>query len=294
MSRYHEDRSAIGRSALKLLDEGRPSDLQDYLAHGINVTRAMDFGTCVGLLLSNPEEFAEQTVKRPILAGPNADEEFKGTGAKARAAAWKEANADKLQLSEDEWELAHRLAQNIKANKWVKKFIDRPDAMPEASIVWRDSKTGLLVKSRPDVLIPSIETTVDYKITSGGLSDHEISNYIASYHVAMQGSMCGAGLIANGKGFRGHVVVFASRKTEKVRVVPMRLDEREQETSWLEIGDAQFEACLAEYAQCLKTGVFEDWGDHGRLVPVPAYVASRLSEWKGRIDKATPSKESAA
>lgn len=289
MADYHKCH-AIGRSALKILDEGMPADLEHYLIHGIASSAAMSFGTAFGLLLSEPHEFKRQVILRPAFAGANAPEEFRGTGSKQRIADWRLRNADKIQLDQAEWDQAHLLAKVVTTTPAAAEILNSPQLKVEHSFVWQDKATQELVKARPDYWRPDIQCTADLKVTSGDLTDRELANYCASYYVAMQGSMCGAGLIANGQGFRAHFVIFASRKNHKCRVVVMAVDEPQQVPSWLEVGDAQFEATLAEYAQCKASGHFEDWGARGTLLEVPAYVACKLSAWKHRVEVAsTPS-----
>ena len=295
MDVYHNEWDIIGRSALRQLDEGVPADLKRYLARKVEPTAAMNVGTAFGLALLEPEEFSRRVIERPAFSGPQAPEEFRGKGARERIAEWKEAHRDYIQLAPDEWAWVAAAVATTKRTPAYQRLMSTTHKI-EHSIVWDDADTGLRVKARPDLWLPDVGCTADLKVTSGALTDRELGSYVVSYYAHLQGAMCMRGLIANGKPFRAHHLIFVSRAgdTPLCRVVTMKIDEATQDPSWLELGEAQFDALLAEYAACVRADQWEDYGDRGTVLPVPAYAASKRLTYQERAEKAQEAAEEAA
>lgn len=287
MDAYHACKAAIGRSALKVLHKHTPGELEHYLAHGIEPTKAMDFGSAVGLLVCEPHRFGSEVVLQPAFAGERAPEVFRGAGSKERIQQWKDANAGKLWLSEDDWDTAHAIAAAVKASPAAQRVLDSPHLKTEQSFFWRDQATGLMCKARPDWWRPDVGMTADFKTTSGDLDDHDLANYVAAYHAHLQGAMCAAALTTLGMPFKSHALIVARRKAPvRVRVVVMRLEEPEQVPSWLEVGESIFRTCLTEYAVCVRERRFPNYGDTGTTLPVPAYVSMETGKLAERLEKA--------
>jgi exodeoxyribonuclease VIII len=292
MDAYHGCKAAIGRSALKVLHKHTPGELKHYLEHGIEPTKAMDFGSAVGLLVCEPHRFAGEVVLQPAFAGERAPDVFRGAGAKERIQQWKDANAGKLWLSEDEWQTAHDIAAAVKASPAAHRVIGSPKLLTEQSFFWRDQQTGLMCKARPDWYRPDAAMTADFKVTSGDLDDHDLGTYVASYYAHFQGAMCAAALTSLGLPFKAHALIVARRKAPvRVRVIVMRLEEPEQVPSWLEVGEAIFRTTLTEYAACVRQGRFPHYGETGTTLKVPAYVAQELTSLTERLDKAASALE---
>lgn len=298
MADYHRASNVVGRSALKHLDEGVPADVQRYYNEPPREgTVAMAFGTAVQTCLRSVADFKAQYVRQPVFAGPNADEEFKGTGAKARIEAWKGANAHRLCLPAADYDQVLEAAREVKATPSAARILNLPDLQHETSFVWAEEKHGgRLVKARPDFWSPSRGITADLKVDGrGDLSDRKLAEYVTAYYAHLQGSMCARGLIANGHDFNAHVLIVVRRMAPvKCRTVVMKLDDPEAQPSWLECGEAQFDALLAEFVQCEQTGSWPDYGDQGTTLPVPAYVSSKLSTYTERLNRATPRMEQSA
>ena len=296
MDAYHGCRQIVGRSCLKTLDEGVPADARRYLDQPSNSgTAAMAFGTAVQACLRSKAHFMESYIRQPVFAGPNADPEFKGEGSRARAAAWKEAHADKIQLPASDYDQVLEAAREVKATPSAAKLLNIPDLEHESSLIWSEEKHGgRLVKARPDFMSRSFGISADLKVDGrGDLSDRKLAEYVTAYYAHLQGAMCMRGMIANGLPFKAHVLIVVRRGLPvKCRTVVMKLSDVQQ-PSWLECAEAQFDALLAEFVKCEHTGSWPDYGDQGTTLPVPAYVASKLSGYQERLERATP-QESAA
>lgn len=295
MDIYHRKWDAVGRSVLKCLDEGVPADVRRYLARGLEPTAAMNVGTAFGMALLEPEEFNRRVIERPAFAGPSAPEGFRGKGAKERIAEWKAAHADYIQLAPDEWAWVAEAVAVTRKTPAVARLLAL-DCRVEHSFVWDDPDTGMRCKCRPDLWLPSVGCTADVKVTSGALTDRELGNYVVSYYAHLQGAMCLRGLIANGQPFKAHHLIFVTRSGDHplCRVVTMKLDEPTQDPSWLELGEVQFDALIAEYAACERSGVWEDYGDRGTVLPVPAFASIKRGSYQKRLEKASRAAEEAA
>ena len=298
MDAYHAAKVIVGRSALKLLDEGVPADVQRYYnAPPQEGTVAVAFGTATQTCLRSVADFKAQYVRQPVFAGPNADEQFKGTGAKARIEAWKGANAHRLCLPASDYDQVHEAAREIKATPIAARILSIPDLQHETSFVWAEEKHGgRLVKARPDFWSPSLGMTADLKVDGrGDLSDRKLAEYVATYYAHLQGAMCMRGVVASGHAFTAHILIVVRRQNPvKCRIVKMKLIDKKAQPSWLECGEAQFDALLAEFVECERRNSWPDYGDQATTLPVPAYVSSKLSTYTERLNRATPSKESAA
>lgn len=289
MSVYHNEWDCVGRSLLKNLDEGVPADAIRSRTNKVTPTANMQWGTAFGLLLFEPHEFDAQVVRKPIMSGTNAEEEFRGKGARERAEEWKAQHAGKVWVNGSDWDELHAAAEVVRRTPAARRLLEQEMEI-EHSLVWDDKTTGLRCKARPDVLFPAVGCSGDLKTTSGGLSDRDLSKYVVNYYADLQAAMVMRGLIAHGRPFKAHHLIVLSRGTVPLcRVVTMPLDSR-QDPSWLERGEAMFDAFLAEWSNCTRTGHFPDWGDRGSTLPVPGYAASHMTKYFKRQSRALESK----
>jgi hypothetical protein len=290
MEEYHGARDIIGRSALKSMDEGMPADTRRYLDSPPNAgSVAMAFGTAAQVAVRSLEDFKHSYIRQPVFAGAGADEEFKGTGAKARVAAWKAAHANANLLPAADYDAAIEVAHAIRACPSANLVLNRPDLQHETSFVWEEEKHGnRLVKARPDFWSPAAGLTADMKIDGrGDLSDHELSNYVAKYYAALQGAMCRRGLLALGQTWHSHVLIVARRNPSvKVKTILMQMDDGFEGLSWMKLANVQYDALLAEFVKCESTNEWPDWGDETTRLPVPAFVSMKATSYQARLTKA--------
>lgn len=109
---------------------------------------------------------------------------------KERVAAWRQANANKQEISQAEFDdligISRALDDDARAHEWL-----RADGSAEVSIVWRDPATGLMCKGRIDKLLQASRMAVDLKTTRDG-SDFERS--MAKFGYARQAAFYADGL----------------------------------------------------------------------------------------------------
>ena len=286
MDVYHSAR-CLSRSALATLHEGVPADLQRYLQHGKRETEAMKFGTAVGMLLCEPERFADTYIERPAFGGENAPPEFRGTGAKQRIAAWKEANAHRKQLDPAAWELAHEVVRAVKAAPAAKRILALEDLKPEVSAVWRDTRTGVLLRTRPDWISEEARMTVDLKIASEGIQDHHLQSYVAKRYAHLQAAMNFAAWASVGVKLESHALIVAcpSEYGVLVRVVVFSIHDTDA-PNWLEAGHDLLETLVSEVAVLERTQDWYDWSDRGTSLEVPHFISYSLSRLHARRDAA--------
>lgn len=112
-----------------------------------------DFGTAIHSMTLEPE-------KDHVRRGPET----------RRGKAWTEANeaakADgAVLLPEKEFDVAQRAAQKLLDHPSAGKILKDPDRICEASITVKHPRTGLQLKIRPDIYVPSTGVMADVKTT---------------------------------------------------------------------------------------------------------------------------------
>ena len=75
------------------------------------------------------------------------------------------AGPDQVVLTEVEYHVAHRMAQETLKNEVCKKSLRHKDRQNEVSIFAECERTGLVIKTRPDLYIPSEGAVYDVKTT---------------------------------------------------------------------------------------------------------------------------------
>ena len=158
--RYHADRKALTRSSLSLLPRA-PAKLRDWLAgvdDGGSQNDQQRLGTWLHEAVLEPERLnALPSIPRPAIANGRAG---KGTPERAAYDGWRAAMDRRdsmaraygaaVMTAEDGVRLAgmyQALARHTEAAAFF-----RAPGISEATIVWREPATGLMVKVRPDRL----------------------------------------------------------------------------------------------------------------------------------------------
>ena len=285
MDVYHSAR-AVSRSALAILHDEPPGECRRYQQTGIQETPGMALGTAAGMLLCEPERFADRYIIRPAFSGPNAPEEFKGAGAKQRVADWQDRNRDKSWLDQETWDLVHEIERCVRSAPAAKRVLSPEDLAAEVSCVWRDARTGQLCRARPDWWSESAQMTVDLKIAQRGITDRDLQHYVVDRHAELQAAMNLRGFGACGSEVRHHALIFVrTTPTVRCRVVVFSVDDSAS-PNWLEVGDDLFTALLAEYAVAAESGEWPDYGDRGTTLEVPKFLEFEVGRLAARRDAA--------
>ena len=87
-----------------------------------------------------------------------------------RGNAWKDAKADaeaegKILLKADVYDQVKRMSANVLRDQACAELLTAEDRICEASIFWKHERTGLEVRVRPDVYVPSLGIIGDVKTT---------------------------------------------------------------------------------------------------------------------------------
>jgi hypothetical protein len=144
---YHADRSCVSTSGLKEILRS-PAHYQAYLS-GANrkETPAMFMGTAVHSRLLEPDLFAADYV-----VAPTTDK---------RTKEYKEfelANGDKKIITPDQKVMIEGIGRSVDAHNSAATLLQ--GGLPEHTIIWQDSESGIWLKIRPDCLCVNFDTGV--------------------------------------------------------------------------------------------------------------------------------------
>ena len=145
---YHST-SGISSSAVKSVNK---KSLAHWKGEKRTQTAAFTMGTAVHALLLEED-------KNLVHKGP------KTRRSKTFAEQEENLKEDEVLLTEVEYFTAKKIANSTLANKDCEKFLRHKDRENEVSIFAECPKTGLMLKTRPDLLIQSEKTVFDVKTT---------------------------------------------------------------------------------------------------------------------------------
>lgn len=264
IDRYHSDIAigpSISSSGLRVIDGQSPAH---YWIHSpYNPERieqesnaAFDFGKAAHTLLMGEGKFKESFM---LKAYPD----FRTNEAKA----WRNAQiaAGKVIISEDDLANISGIAKSMERCPEIKAGLF--DGLVEHSIFWQDPKTGVWLKSRPDVIPSSDGVLVDLKTTTDA-SPRKVDKSILDYGYPSQGALAAWGMRAAAGIKIEHFVLVFVEKTPPWAVSIVEVDAR-----WMDIGGKQIRRAIRIFAECMKTG---DWPFYGP--PRTAYAPDWLEK----------------
>jgi exodeoxyribonuclease VIII len=185
---YHGDKNSISRSAL--MDFKR--NPRKYWAKHLNPDRppnetkpSWEFGTAFHTLILEYHFFLRDYTfefkKLPLLKDVGREEYEL---AKERKEIWENHNKNKIILSLKDWNTLHEMRNSLEANPKACGLIQ--DGIYESSYFWEDEHSGLMLKSRPDILHSNIY--VDLK-TIDDASPQNYQREMAKYGYHIQAAM---------------------------------------------------------------------------------------------------------
>lgn len=148
---YHNLREGYSSSFIK---KAHLESLAHAAEGSSSISQAIaDFGSAVHAMTLEPE-------KDLVIEGPE----------NRRGNAWKDAQesadaAGKILLPEKEFWVAHAAAKSVLEHPVAGTILKAKDKICEASIFVTHPRTGLKLKIRPDIYIPSMRTMADVKTT---------------------------------------------------------------------------------------------------------------------------------
>ena len=139
---------------------------------------------------SQTAAFTMGTAIHSLLLEEDRDLVIKGPKTKA-SAAFKTMKEDLLEdqvlLTEVEYNVAHRVAKGALDNPTCKAALRHKDRRNEVSIFAKDPRSGLVLKTRPDLMIESEQTVYDVKSTQDA-SPQGFASECSKYAYFIQGA----------------------------------------------------------------------------------------------------------
>lgn len=170
----------------------------------------------------------------------------------------------KILVNSEDLEIADCMRQAICANETVLDIMYQ--AKIEQSIFWRDERTGLMCKARPDAwnhpIMADLKTTED-----AGYRGFQMSAFKDGYF--LQAAMMYEAAKSLGMPFE-KFVFFCVEKKPPYSVGLYMLDDEA-----LQFGLDLFHKLLADFAECLETNVWPDYGI--QMLMIPKYATMELS-----------------
>ena len=140
----------------------------------------------------------------------------------------------------------------------------------ERSIVWKDAKTGIWLKARPDVLPVDSNMIVDLKTTSSA-DAVSVRRSIADYGYHMQLALAFEGMKAvTGRQMTDFVLVFVETK------LPYAVNIKPLDIADIIFGRRQIRRAIDRFAECLKSCSWPAYDDDEVTASLPSYYRQRL------------------
>ena len=218
--------------------------LHHYINNGKKQTKEMALGSLLDCMLLEPEIFADKFAEKLTTYPDDPAKKWSGNSHSCRA--WL---ADKIErgivvYSRSDYEKCVEMIGNIADHETANKWIN--DGKNQVSIVWEDHETGIMCKSRIDVLKEDMLT--DLKSTVNA-SPSEFKRTLNNFGYHIQNSMYSEGYAQlNG----GEVLPFGFVVVESEAphcVATYKLDEEA-----LIIGNSMFRRAINRYVDYKKMG----------------------------------------
>lgn len=247
---YHGHKQSISRSAI--MDFKR--NPRKYWARHLNPNRpkeaikpSWEFGTAFHTLILEPHLFDENYILKPepmLLkdVGREAYDSYKNVIQYIE-------NSGKIVLSLDKWDSLIKMRDSIYENPRAKELIE--GAVYESSYFWKDEESGLMVKSRPDILHSNLY--VDLK-TIDDASPHNFQREMVKFGYHIQGAMVRDGVKAlTGRTINACINICVEKNYPHSIGVYIIDDEA------IEAGSIDYKQTLLDLSACLSNNVFPDF-----------------------------------
>jgi len=170
----------------------------------------------------------------------------------------------KILVNSEDLEIAESMRKAICANQTAMDIMYK--AKIEQSIFWRDEQTGLMCKARPDAwnhpIMSDLKTTED-----AGYRGFQMSAFKDGYF--LQAAMMYEASKSLGQPFEKFVFMCVEKKAPYSVGLYMLDDEA------LQFGLDLFHKLLADFAECLETNVWPDYGI--QMLMIPKYATMELT-----------------
>jgi hypothetical protein len=259
---------AVNVSTLLKLRDVTPEEGQYAMTHDIDDTTSLVKGHAAHAALLEPAVFESLYCCQPDFG------DGRTTAAKTAKAAWLEANAGKIPLTQDENAAAIGMRDKVLGRPFLKEFFSGP-GQNELTLTWVDETTGLPCKARVDRITQAYgyQTLIDFK-TARCLADFAIGKAQAeyAYHIRMAWYVDALNLVRPSE-WRPVLVWACNEPPHVVRATEMDDDPIVE-------GRAVYRELLDLYAACKKSGQWPGFADGVEVVNIPPW-AYRLTQPKG-------------
>lgn len=258
---YHSH-SAIGHSSLVRIMRS-PAHYQEHATHPPEPTAAMQLGTAFHTALLEWELFG-----KTFVVAPKFDRRTKA--GKAQALAWETGHTGKIILTPDQMEAIGKMVLAVREHKGARRLLG--DGLAETSGFWRDERTGIECKMRPDFLAAEGETIagiVDIKTCVDASADG-FSRAIATQGYDVQAAFYQDGM----KTLSGETVPFYFIAIEKE--APYALAVYRASQAMLEIGREKYRAALELLSWCRRNNFWPSYQPGGEIetIDLPRWAAN--------------------
>lgn len=195
-------------------------------------TADMELGSAIHVWVLERENYDAKVARRP---------KFTGEGSRAVAADWESKHAGKHIIPNDRHADVVAVGEAIRRNEQCRRLAMNKGHV-ETCLVWKDERTGLLLKGRCDKWYPDYGLFLDLKSTKDA-SESKFTRSIVDYWYWTQAQMYREGFAALGyKDQRG--LILAVEKEAPYGVAIYGLDH------WRELAAKQLRLWLAQAAEC--------------------------------------------
>lgn len=225
-------------------------------------------GKAVHTLLLGEDGFRDQFVIRP--------EEYPDYRTKdARAWRDEQIKAGKTVLLPSALEQIEGMANHVAKDQ---TFVDLLRGDVERSVIYKDPKTGVWVKTRPDS-IPADTVIADLKTTADA-SDRGCALSIRKFSYHMQLALAGSAIKeVRGTTIRDHVLLFIEPKR------PYAYNIKPVDIQYIELGERQNRAALNIFSECWNAGFWPTYYGSG-ITCSPTDQFEKMIENEPSIPKA--------
>lgn len=222
---------------------------------------AFDFGRAAHTLLLGESGFREQYAVRP--------EQFSDWRTSA-ARAWRseQQDAGRTVLTSEQIGAIRGMSASLGAHPLAKDLLQ---GRVEQSLIFKDEKTGVWLKSRPDVLPVADGVVVDLKTTTDASPD-AVRRAIVNYAYAMQGAMVGKALK---QVLNVDMTAFALIFIEKA--APYAISVIEVDLDWIAYARRQLRRAIDTFARCVEANEWPGYSGE-QVVHMPDWMRKRMDE----------------
>lgn len=253
---YHADPALSSTGARRLLPPSCPAKFDYLRSHPEQTSEAFDLGHAAhdAVLGSGPEIVLVEA------------RDWRTKAAKEKAAAARERGAVPLLL--DQWNRVLEMRAALLAHPFAGKLFEPGSGQPEASLFWRDDRTGIMRRARPDwlrdpggdrLIVPDLKT-------ADSADPADFARQAARYGYHQQGAWYLDAVRALGLADDAVFVFVVQEKTPPYVVSVVQLD-----AAAMRIGAALNRRAIDVYVQCSERGEWPGYVEDVALASLPRW-----------------------